>query len=442
MSISFQCPSCGRKYRLPDANAGKRAKCKCGAQMTVPASKPVAEQDDLSLLREAAAVESSAIPLADEPTPAIRHKAVAPLPLSSAPVVSSQAKAQPAKWPTRRSIMLAVLGIIVVANIVFMVWNRSQPRAFGPSVSNPPIQQPRQENPVAQKPPVPVPPAANLKPAGTVAILPVRPAMRQTATGILRGQTTIAHGGLKTDVVVLMPQGQAAPHSLPCLFYAPAGSDLITGMALRPSDEREAMPYAKAGFAVVLYSLSGDLPNTPTGYLQITTAIPQYMSADGGLMNAHDAMEFAISRLQEVDPNQLYCAGHSSAATVALLFAQREPRIKGCVAFAPVTDVGGFVPQDVFLAAAGQFAGFEQFVETHSPMNLPAPACPTLIYHAEDDDVVPLSQSRSYVTAKGAGVKLITVPTGKHRTAMLNGGQATAIQWLKDHAGARISLVK
>ncbi len=213
-------------------------------------------------------------------------------------------------------------------------------------------------------------------------------------------------------------------------------------MALGPSDEEEALPYAQAGFVVVLYSLSGDLPNTPTGYLKITTAIPEYMSSDGGLLNAHDAMEFATKQLQEVDPNQLYCAGHSSAATMALVLAQRESRIKGCVAFAPVTDIGGFVSQEAFQAAAGQFAGFESFVETHSPMNFPAPQCPTLIYHAQDDEVVPVSQSRAYVAAKGDGVKLMVVPNGTHRSAMIHGGQATAIQWLKENAGAKVSLAE
>jgi ubiquitin-protein ligase len=35
--IDFACPACGRKYTVPDAAAGRSAKCPCGQTVTVPA---------------------------------------------------------------------------------------------------------------------------------------------------------------------------------------------------------------------------------------------------------------------------------------------------------------------------------------------------------------------------------------------------------------------
>ena len=38
--IEFACPSCGRKYTVPDAAAGRSARCKCGLSITVPTPAP------------------------------------------------------------------------------------------------------------------------------------------------------------------------------------------------------------------------------------------------------------------------------------------------------------------------------------------------------------------------------------------------------------------
>lgn len=45
MPISFQCQNCGKKFSVNDNLAGKAAKCKCGARVTVP--HPAAAADDL-----------------------------------------------------------------------------------------------------------------------------------------------------------------------------------------------------------------------------------------------------------------------------------------------------------------------------------------------------------------------------------------------------------
>ncbi|MHC4404286.1 MAG: hypothetical protein ACYTG0_31920 [Planctomycetota bacterium] len=42
MSISFQCPNCGKRFKVRDDLAGKRAKCTCGNVMTIPKAAPSA----------------------------------------------------------------------------------------------------------------------------------------------------------------------------------------------------------------------------------------------------------------------------------------------------------------------------------------------------------------------------------------------------------------
>jgi ubiquitin-protein ligase/DNA-directed RNA polymerase subunit RPC12/RpoP len=39
--IEFICPSCSRKFTVPDAAAGRKAKCPCGQQVTVPQAMQV-----------------------------------------------------------------------------------------------------------------------------------------------------------------------------------------------------------------------------------------------------------------------------------------------------------------------------------------------------------------------------------------------------------------
>jgi len=54
MPISLQCPGCGKGYRLRDELAGKRVKCGCGAETTVPApgDEVAASSDEFQLDEE------------------------------------------------------------------------------------------------------------------------------------------------------------------------------------------------------------------------------------------------------------------------------------------------------------------------------------------------------------------------------------------------------
>ncbi len=100
------------------------------------------------------------------------------------------------------------------------------------------------------------------------------------------------------------PKEIAKGTKLPCVLIAPAGSTLLTGMELGDGDATEHIPYLKAGFAVIAYSLDGpSLSNPPD-----IPAYEAYSQARGGLVNARNALEYAIQQ-PEIDPKRIFVAG-------------------------------------------------------------------------------------------------------------------------------------
>jgi hypothetical protein len=63
MSIIATCEACGKRVNAPDRLAGKRAKCKCGGIVTVPAAVPASlgGLDDLAAFESKAATEAAGV---------------------------------------------------------------------------------------------------------------------------------------------------------------------------------------------------------------------------------------------------------------------------------------------------------------------------------------------------------------------------------------------
>ncbi len=56
-----------------------------------------------------------------------------------------------------------------------------------------------------------------------------------------------------------------------------------------------------------------------------------FRAADAGLINARNALEYTLAKVPEVNAKQLFSVGHSSAGTLALLFAEHEPRLQAAL---------------------------------------------------------------------------------------------------------------
>src|SRR5205823_5836036 len=110
----------------------------------------------------------------------------------------------------------------------------------------------------------------------------------------------------------------------------------------------------------------------------------EFRAADAGLANAKAALDFVLAKVPNIDPNRVYIAGHSSAGTLALLVAEQEPRIKGCAAFAPRTDVEAHL-HGVTLSLEKSLTGYREFIHNSSPKtHADKLKCPLFLFHAED----------------------------------------------------------
>lgn len=236
---------------------------------------------------------------------------------------------------------------------------------------------------------------------------------------------TPGHGG---KLWVYLPKGDHAPGSLPCVLIAPAGSTLLEGMYLSEGDQNEHQPYVEAGMAVVAYELDG--------FDDFELDYQAFKNSRAGLVNARNALEYALQRIPEVNPKQIFAAGHSSAANVALLFAEHEPRLAGCLAFAAPSDLVEWFGGARLRTEARDYPGMVDFVTQSSPRTHESRLnCPLFLFHAEDDSTVEVEQSKEFsqrLKALNKDVKLVIVPEGDHYDSMIEEGIPQGITWIKE----------
>lgn len=216
----------------------------------------------------------------------------------------------------------------------------------------------------------------------------------------------------------------------PCVLIAPAGSHLFDGMLLGDGDRDEQFPYAKAGYVVVAYDVSGPLKReTRPG---IKDAAKQFLKADLGLTDARRALAWALKN-PLVDPKRIVVAGHSSAGTLALMVAENEPSVAACLAYAPVVDVPNFLRPVTKQVLRSDVPGLIERIDQLTPTAKAADLrCPTFVFHAADDAQVPTEPLASFARSlPNTGFK--EVPEGGHYTSMIEQGIPAGIAFLKDH---------
>ena len=194
------------------------------------------------------------------------------------------------------------------------------------------------------------------------------------------------------------------------------------------------MPYAKAAYAVVAFDIDGTFDSNNKSMANIRATYAKFSAAGGGVVNGKNALEYVLAKLPEVDPERLYAAGHSSAAVWALLFAEHEPRIKGCIAYAPLADLFGKNPSER-ASIERELRGIARFSPLEGIERL---KCPVFVFHAEDDHNVSIEITRRFVEQlkqTNSNVTLHTTPTGGHYQSMIVEGIPQGIQWLKSLPG-------
>jgi dienelactone hydrolase len=227
---------------------------------------------------------------------------------------------------------------------------------------------------------------------------------------------------------------------LPLVVIAPAGSRLFHGMRLGAEDSadtEEHVPWVRAGFVVVAYSVDGALTDadlmdaTPAADL----ALERFEEARAGVDNTRAALDLAFAQAN-IDRKRVFAVGHSSAATLALLAATVDDRIKRVVAFAPATDVEHRLGA-VFEEWQRTEPEWARFITWSSPMrHVSELHVPVYLFFADDDEPERVVDMRAFAAAMHTGrgkdvFTEVTAPTGGHYDAMLSAGIPGAIAWAK-----------
>jgi dienelactone hydrolase len=239
------------------------------------------------------------------------------------------------------------------------------------------------------------------------------------------------HGG---EMLLHLPPGDHAPRSLPCILITGAGTDLLSGVLLEgEGNPDEYISYVQAGLAVLVYELDG--PSGEEGDVAaMQEALAAYRGSRAGLVNARNALEYALTKVPEVNPAKIYAAGHSSAGTHALLFAAHEPRLAGVIAYAPACDVPKWFGPRLWMMSK-LLPGSTDFITQCSPSTHQARIkCPTFLFHAEDDSICEPAETQAFaeqLKQQGTDVTMVTVPTGDHYESMIQQGIPAAIDWLQ-----------
>lgn len=427
MSISFRCPACGKSFSVGDELAGKKARCKqCGGAMVIPAQ---------AATKTAPPPPDDLYGLDDDPAP-LPPRAGAPRPTAAVeaprPFVSSPKKKKGSSPDNNKAKGFAGIGgtgfVLVLIALRLFAWGVRSQRQNG-------------QNPGAAIAPafVASPTPVSTQP-WTMPALPDRGPMREFQPGVTFQEVRVGPGhpapGLPPahgmTLYFYLPPGDHQPGSLPCVLIAPAGSILVTGMDLGEGDQQEHLPFVRAGFAVLAYSLDGNVPDLKAANdSQIRQASQQFLAAKAGLSNARVALEWLAARVPEVNTDRIYTAGHSSAATMALLLAENEPRVKKCAAFAPRCDIALNFPGPAMQSIRQAIPEVDAFCTTYNPKpNAQKIGCPVFLFVARDDPVTPAAEIESFAsTLQGLGkeASLVVVPSGGHHTPMIRQGIPRAI---------------
>jgi alpha-beta hydrolase superfamily lysophospholipase len=246
--------------------------------------------------------------------------------------------------------------------------------------------------------------------------------------------------GSRMDMILYLPSGTHERGSLPCVMIAAAGTTLLEGNGCYDeSYQLETIPYVKQGFAVLGYSLDGPIASDDPSKMESKAAYDRFRAAHAGLVNSRNAMEFLLQKIPAINHERIFTAGHSSAGTLSLLFAEHESRLAGCIAYAPCLDVEKRLSEYIANPLVKiLMPEVDQFVRQGSPQrHLLSLKCPVFLFHAEGDTNASFAESREFaerLNAQGTPCKLESVPDGDHYSSMLEDGIPRGISWLKNTA--------
>lgn len=447
MSIEIQCQECFQVLKVPDKFAGKSGRCKhCGAVIEVPEEGTEDAADEFEIKEQEEAAEQW-------PAPPIRKKKR---------VGSSGGSSS--LWSRSGVVVSAVLVLLFALKTAVRIGGFVG-RGFGKAANA--VAQPAPDGAGGGTPALPLSAAQQEATRNPLALFPLETVNLETPAftddafqriDIPNGQIfrlkqpirTVRPGymGDAMQLQVYLPQGEHARGTLPCVLVPPAGTPLISGSPIDTGlGNPEHLPYVNAGFAVVTFSLDGWLTSDKPGNVEVQNAYRNFASSFAGLVNARIAMKFVREQLPAVDASRIFIAGHSSAGTLALLFAAHEPALAGCIAYAPQVDVEGHIssmlPQQEQRAL---LPGVIEFAQKSSPRtHVGRIQCPTFLFHASNDAVTSAAATRSFADVlrrTNSNVEYREVPGVDHYETMVHTGVPAGLAWMQARLGLAANVAR
>jgi dipeptidyl aminopeptidase/acylaminoacyl peptidase len=216
-------------------------------------------------------------------------------------------------------------------------------------------------------------------------------------------------GELKLKAWLLVPPGSDTQKT-PAVLRIPAGGSLFTPAILGLGTVPEIEPYFTAGYVTLVMSFRDTLANGG-----------KFSESKGGLEDVLAALEY-LRKLPEVDPKNIYVAGHSSAASLALRVAQVSDVPRAVAAFSPVTDWTEFFKERMENLSEES----RKYLEDASAVNhVGQTKCPVLLTHGTKDTIAPISHSEvmaGKLKELEKPCEFVRIPEGDHYFSMLKVG--------------------
>lgn len=264
---------------------------------------------------------------------------------------------------------------------------------------------------------------------------PPLPSPEKVENGIIVYKVRLNEDDDSSDVWIYLPEKQTK-EKFPVVLIAAAGSYLWNGVSIGQGDQAEHLPYVRIGYAVIAYETPGDLKGIDLKTIsdeKLGKAVIDFKNSKAGLIQEQNALNYALEKVPLIDADRIYSAGHSSAATLSLLVAANEPRVKAAIAYAPATDLEKKVAY-ILEPFNKALPGYKDFIIQNSPKNnISKIKIPVFVFQAKDDSVIPFEDAKSFVTElqkSNPNVTFVTSDKGDHYDSMIQQGIPKGIEWL------------
>ena len=264
---------------------------------------------------------------------------------------------------------------------------------------------------------------------------PPLPSSEKVENGIIIYKVRLNKDDDASDVWIYLPEKQTK-EKIPVVLITAAGSYLWNGTSLDTGDQPEHLPYVRSGYAVIAYETPGDLKGIDLKTAsdeQLGKAVIDFKNSKAGLIQEQNALNYALEKVPSIDAERIYSAGHSSAATLSLLVAANEPRVKAAIAYAPATDLEKKVAY-ILEPFNKALPGYKDFISQNSPKNNIAKIkIPVFVFQAKDDSVILFEDTKSFVTElqkSNPNATFVTADKGDHYDSMIQQGIPKGIEWL------------